>query len=137
MGTLLVDANVLVRLRDKASPFHDPCMALYRAVAARRTDVRICAQTLIEFWVVATRPVAANGMGLTPAEADVDVSDFLTVFELMPEPAGIARTWHELVVRFAVSGKPAHDARLVAFMQCHGIAEIVTLNGGTSRVTRS
>jgi hypothetical protein len=34
------------------------------------------------------------------------------------------------VTAHSVSGKPAHDARLVAFMDGHGIRQLVTLNAG-------
>jgi predicted nucleic acid-binding protein len=38
--------------------------------------------------------------------------------------------WRRLVTAHQVSGKSAHDARLVALMQAHGVARRVTLNPG-------
>lgn len=125
---ILVDANVLVRLRDADSPEHANCMALYRAAANRQFDLRVCAQVLIEFWVVVTRPRAANGMGLLPIDADRDLRDFLTVFPVLSEPSDVLGRWHELVVQHGVVGKPAHDARLVALMDTHAVREVLTLN---------
>jgi predicted nucleic acid-binding protein len=36
--------------------------------------------------------------------------------------------WRQLVLAHAVSGVQVHDARLVAVMKVHGIANLVTLN---------
>jgi hypothetical protein len=36
--------------------------------------------------------------------------------------------WENLVIQFRVSGKPAHDARLVAAMQVHGLTAILTFD---------
>jgi predicted nucleic acid-binding protein len=38
--------------------------------------------------------------------------------------------WRRLVGAHAVSGKSAHDARLVAAMKVHGITHILTFNSG-------
>ena len=37
--------------------------------------------------------------------------------------------WRRLVVSHAVSGLETHDARIVAAMLTHGIAQILTFNG--------
>lgn len=42
--------------------------------------------------------------------------------------------WESLVVQYQGSGKPAHDARLVAAMQVHGLTSILTFDkSGFSR----
>jgi predicted nucleic acid-binding protein len=38
--------------------------------------------------------------------------------------------WRRLVGAYAVSGKNAHDARLVAAMKVHGITHILSFNSG-------
>jgi predicted nucleic acid-binding protein len=85
-------------------------------------------QNLIELWVVATRPVEQNGLGLTPAAAAVEVTRLKTMFVLLPETSAIYPTWENLVAQYKVSGKPAHDARLVAAMQVHGLIAILTFD---------
>jgi len=40
-----------------------------------RRGICLCAQVLIEYWVVATRPASRNGFGLTPAEAEADIME--------------------------------------------------------------
>jgi predicted nucleic acid-binding protein len=95
-----------------------------------RHGLCLCAQTLIEFWVVATRPTANNGFGLTPSQVRADVDEFINLLPCLPEPPDVADRWLRLVTRYSVSGKPAHDARLVALMEAHGVRRLLTLNPG-------
>jgi predicted nucleic acid-binding protein len=51
-----------------------------------------------------------------------------SMFTLLPDAPAIYPAWEELVTRYQVLGKPAHDARLVAAMQVHRIASILTFD---------
>jgi predicted nucleic acid-binding protein len=88
----------------------------------------ICAQVMIEYWVVATRPSGVNGLGLTPIAADADLEDLLNVLPCLPEPPAIGLRWRQLVRNYGVSGREAHDTRLVAIAIESGVREILTLN---------
>jgi hypothetical protein len=88
----------------------------------------LCAQVLIEYWVVATRPADSNGFGLTPAEAEGDLAALLGMLPCPSEPPDIAKRWLARVTTYQVAGKPAHDARLVAWMETHAIRRLLTLN---------
>ena len=83
---------------------------------------------LYELYVVATRPRTSNGYGLNPVDAVTEIRRIAISFPVLPEPPDIVNTWLELCERNSVSGKSAHDARLVAFMLCHAIEGIITLN---------
>jgi predicted nucleic acid-binding protein len=48
---------------------------------------------------------------------------------VLRDPPELYDEWRQLVVRHAVSGKKAHDARLVAAMKVHRITHILTFNG--------
>ena len=85
-------------------------------------------QNLVELWVVGTRPVEQNGLGLTPAEAAEELYRIKGMFHLLPETPTIYATWEKLVTRYAVSGKPSHDARSVAAMQVHGLTAILSFD---------
>ena len=111
---VLVDTSVLLRLRDPASPAHAACRAALEPAQVARCGICLCAQVLIEYWVVATRPADRNGFGLTPAEAEGDLIALLGMLPCLPEPPDIAARWLSRVARYQVAGKPAHDARLVA-----------------------
>jgi predicted nucleic acid-binding protein len=56
------------------------------------------------------------------------------MFDLLPDTPAIYPVWESLVIQYRVSGKPAHDARLVAAMRVHGLAAILTFDrAGFSR----
>jgi predicted nucleic acid-binding protein len=48
---------------------------------------------------------------------------------VLPEDPTAYTLWRRLVVTHAVQGVQVHDARLVASMQAHGVAHILTFNG--------
>jgi predicted nucleic acid-binding protein len=62
------------------------------------------------------------------ADASGELKRLKSLFVLLPETPAIYPTWESLVIQQRVSGKPAHDARLVAAMQVHGITSILTFD---------
>jgi predicted nucleic acid-binding protein len=50
------------------------------------------------------------------------------MFALLPDTPATYPVWESLVIRYQVSGKPAHDARLVAAMQVHGLTSVITFD---------
>ena len=87
-----------------------------------------CAQVAIEYWSVATRPVAANGLGLPATEAEQRLRDLDQFLIWLPEPADVGLRWRKLVNQYGVLGRQVHDARLVALMEAHGLTHLLTLN---------
>jgi len=77
---------------------------------------------------VATRPIAQNGLGLSIPEAASELTLQKRMFPLLPDTPAIYQVWGNLVIQYQVSGKPAHDARLVAAMQVHGLTVILTFD---------
>jgi predicted nucleic acid-binding protein len=125
---LLIDTNVLLRLRDPRSPHHSDCLQALNHLRGFPKTAYTCAQVLVEYWVVATRPREVNGLGLSTDAVDRYLSDTETVFPCLAEPSDIAARWRKLVVEHGVQGRPAYDARLVALMQAHALTHLVTLN---------
>ena len=83
---------------------------------------------------MATRPVAQNGLGLSTTEAAAELMRLKSMFSLLPDAPAIYRVWESLVIQYRVSGKPAHDARLVAAMHVHSLTTILTFDrAGFSR----
>ena len=82
----------------------------------------------MELWVVATRPAAQNGLGLSIPEAASELARLKSMFLVLPDTPAIYRVWESLVIQYQVSGKPAHDARLVAAMKVHGLTSILTFD---------
>ncbi len=85
-------------------------------------------QNLIEFQALATRPVVANGLGLTPAQASVEANRIEAIYQLLPDTPAIYPLWRNIVNTYAVVGRQVYDARLVAVMQAHGITHLLTLD---------
>lgn len=78
---LLVDTSVLLEATDEARSAY----ARARALIERGTRLVFPAQVVREFLVVATRPVAANGLGMPLADAIENVREFRRMIRLPPE----------------------------------------------------
>lgn len=82
----------------------------------------------MEFWNVATRPVTANGLGLSPEQTTRYVDRFQTIVALLPETADISPAWRDLVLQHRVAGIHVHDARIAAAMIVHHVPSILTFD---------
>jgi predicted nucleic acid-binding protein len=125
---VLVDTNVLLR---RAEPGHAQYPIAKSATEALiRSGLRLCVvpQVYYEFWAVYTRPVAANGLGKSPVEAAKELVALKSIFALLPDSGPIFTQWESLVWQYGVQGKNTHDARLVAAMLVHGVAQLLTFN---------
>jgi len=58
----------------------------------------------------------------------MEIDQFKKHITLLLDTPAIFPAWEYLVTSYAVSGKNAHDARLVAAMQVHGIDQLLTFN---------
>lgn len=125
---VLIDSNILVRLREMSNPLRTTCWNAVLNLQRQQASLLICTQSLIEFWSVSTRPVSANGLGQSISQTLQDCNDFISLFTLLPEPPDIATRWLQIVSKYQVQGKQAHDARMVALAGAYGINHILTLN---------
>jgi predicted nucleic acid-binding protein len=125
---LLVDTNVLARLSDTGSHLHSICLQAIPRLLERGDGLFVCAQTIIEYWSVATRPAPVNGLGFDHGQAAQELRDFDKWFRCLSEPPDIAARWRALVNKHFIMGKQAHDTRLVALMEAHGLTNLLTLN---------
>lgn len=124
----LVDTNVLLRWSQADSPDNPLCTEAVDKLLEAGHDPCICAQVLIEFWAVATRPIDVNGLGLTPAVIREQAADLREMFTCLPEPADMADRWQQVADAYSVQGKQAHDARLAVLMLAHGVTHLLTPN---------
>ncbi len=125
---VLVDSNVLVRMAQPGHAQYRAALDSTVALGLRGDNPCLVPQVLYELWVVATRPPQVNGIGLTPVQATAELVRAKKLFQLLPESPALYPEWERLVTTFRVTGKNAHDARLVAAMTCQGIAHILTFN---------
>ncbi len=126
---ILLDTNILLRYVNPAGPAHHTVKGAIASLEASGETLGIVPQTVYEFWVAATRPVAVNGLGLSVPEVQTEVARLKKLFTLLPDQPGLFAEWEGLVVTHDCKGKVAHDARLVAAMRTHGVTRILTFNG--------
>lgn len=72
---------------------------------------------------MATRPLPVNGLAFDPVQAESELRDFEKSAYLLSKPPDIGARWRRLALQHNVRGKQAHDTRLVAFMEGHGLQQ--------------
>lgn len=124
----LLDTNVLLRIADGQSSEHKIAAAAVEQLLARNSSVFIAVQVLVEFWAVATRPEAVNGLGWRSEIAAEAVQALREQFPILDDSPDILGCWLELVRRCQVTGKGAHDAHLAALLLVHDVRQLLTFN---------
>lgn len=127
--TYLLDTRILLRMVDGSDSVHPVVQQAVDGLVGRREDLCITTQNFAEYWNVATRPIANNGLELPPATV-------LHLYEQTIEPICSfvveLDTFHaeykRLLLTYNVVGKQVHDTRLVAMMLTWQIESILTLN---------
>jgi predicted nucleic acid-binding protein len=129
----LIDTNILLR---SAQPSHPLCLQATQAVSKllrEKASVFFCSQNIAEFWNVATRPTAVNGLGFSQAEVLQEIGAIESIFTLLPDVPAIYPTWKRLIQDHRVQGVKVYDARLVAIMSVYAIESILTFNAADFR----
>ena len=126
--SVLVDTNVLLRRTQSGGTQYGVAVESVRRLLVTGEPVYYTLQNIAEFWNVLTRPLEANGMGVTTAVALGEVEKIERAMELLPDSPAMYGEWKRLVVRHGVQGVKVHDARLVAAMNVHGVGRILTFN---------
>ena len=126
---VFADTNVLLCATDRSREHHEEARRLIRDAGPSGYHLALSGQILREYLVVATRPVADNGLGLSIPEALHNVDQFSrppTVF--CDEPESVTARLRELTAACDLKGKRIHDANIVATMLVHGIRRLITEN---------
>lgn len=130
MTPVLLDTNQLLRIAQPQTPEYSLVTdAIIKYLRAGERPA-VCPQNLYEFWSVATRPpgTAGNGLGMTADEADAEVEAFEGFFTVLEDVPSIYREWRVLMKNWGVTGRQAHDARLIATMIAHKIPILMTFD---------
>ena len=125
---ILVDTNILIRSSSPGDKDHATAVASCAVLKSQGHELCLAPQNFYEYWSVATRPAAQNGLGLTPDRVLANFAMFETDFPLLEDVPAVFDEWRSLVSTHKVMGKPAHDARHVAAMLVHGVTHILTFN---------
>lgn len=126
--SVLIDTNVLLR---RTQPNHEHHRAAVESVARlleRGETVYFTPQNIFEFWNVITRPVNNNGLGFSISLALTEVEKIERTLTLLPDSPATYSEWKRLVIKHNVLGVQVHDTRLVASMNVHGVARLLTFN---------
>lgn len=124
-----VDSNILCRFANRADPQHEETRQALDCAIGQGDALLISPQVEREFWVVATRPRDRNGLGMAPAEVEANLRAWREAFfTFVPDTFAVHESWRDFVNRHAVSGKPAHDAGIVAAAKTARADQILTFN---------
>ena len=130
---VFVDTNVLVYADQAGSAFHAPARAAIGRLEREGAALWISRQVLREYMVTVTRPSPAGVPPMTRAEVATAVEGFLTAYAVAEDGPAVMARLVELVRSIPVGGKQIHDANIVATMQAHGVARLLTFNGADFR----
>lgn len=125
---ILLDSNIVLRLVEPLHAHHQMSVSALDVLRKRGDELVIAPQVLYEFWSVATRPIENNGLGMSPADAHAELTTIRRLFRLLRDERAVYSIWEQLVSSLGVKGKQAHDARIAAAMQRHGITDLLTFN---------
>ena len=117
----LLDTNVLIRSIQVSHQMHKDAGRATESLLEQGHQLSVVAQNLIEFWAVATRPLANNGLALSIADTAAHVKSFQETFSLLPDPPAVFDEWQRLFELHEVSGRQARRAsgRSDAGSRCH------------------
>jgi hypothetical protein len=90
---VLIDTSALLRTLQPGHPQREVVRSAIKVLTSQGRNLHIVPQNLIELWVVATRPVEQNGLGLTPAAVAIELTRIKSMFELLPETPAIYSVW--------------------------------------------
>jgi predicted nucleic acid-binding protein len=125
---ILADTNILLRRIHRNDPQHRLTTRCLGRLIKEGNRICVTSQNLIELWVVCTRPVENNGLGLPVAHTDRIVARVEQSVLRLPDHDSVYSEWRRLVVEQTVAGKKTHDAHLVATMKVHDITHLLTFN---------
>ena len=125
VALVVVDTNVLLAATDESRSAHQWAVDVLNRDPRR---LAVTPQIVREYLVVATTPIASNGLGLTGADAEANVHEFLEGKVLLPEDAACVEVVRRWVGQGGVVGTQVHDANVVAVAQAHGASAVITDN---------
>lgn len=122
---VVVDTNILLAATDTSRATHATAVEFLDEDERR---LALTPQIVREYLAVSTRPLEANGFGLSGEDATANLAQFLEDMDLLSEDLATTRLLTDLVRRESAQGKQVHDANVVAVALAHGAGCIVTDN---------
>jgi predicted nucleic acid-binding protein len=139
MTKYVLDTNVVMRFCNPSDVQHQLATNAISRLLMQSDECFLVTQVVIEFWVVATRPTQANGLGWTVEQTRSMIDRLLDRFPVLEESPQIFPNWLNLVTDNRVMGKRTHDIRIIAAMLANQITHLLTFNpsdfAGISSIT--
>jgi predicted nucleic acid-binding protein len=125
----LIDTGILLRIIDEKDRRHQFVQSAFETLGSQRHDLYVTTQNIAELWNVATRPIANNGLNLSPTTVSQLIQQAIKPFvTMLIEQDTLPAEFRRLLETYGVVGKQVHDARLVAMMLTWQIPNLLTLN---------
>ena len=125
---LFCDTNVLLSAVDRRRPLHSRALRVLNELPNQGVELWVSGQVLRECLVVSTRPIEANGLGLTLSAALSNNEVFAERAGVLEETRGVSKRLPRLAEAAGCRGKAVHDANIAATMLEHGVTRVVTAN---------
>ena len=133
MPRVLIETNILLRAIDLGHSQQQQAVDSQIALRLAGEELCIFYQNLIEFRAVATRPVSANGLGMTQQQANSELRSLRSIYVHLSDTPSVFAQWEQLVAVYVSEGKQNHDARIVGAMIVHSKPKILTFNDSDFR----
>jgi predicted nucleic acid-binding protein len=101
MMLILADTNVLLRVVERDHEHHDAAVTSLRLLINDGGDLCVVPQVHYEFWTVATRPLANNGLAMSVAEAENELAKMEgAYFRLLLDERLVYTFWRQIVQKY-------------------------------------
>jgi hypothetical protein len=131
MADYLLDTNTVVLLLREQAGMEGLVSAAVRRLTEQNHNLWLAPQVLQEFWVVATRPESANGLGWDVSRTAAEMGKLLLEYPVLDEYPDLFEHWRKLVVEHGVIGKRAHDYRLFAMADPYDVPRLLTFDAAS------
>jgi hypothetical protein len=122
---IAVDTNILVYAHREDSPFHDPAATRIAELAEGSATWSIPWPCVHEFLAIVTHPrIYAPPTPLPRALDQVDAWLASPTLVLLAESADHWPALRAILAGGRIAGPPAHDARIAALCEQHGVREL-------------
>ncbi len=108
--SVLIDTNILIRIAEHQHPQNGIAIQAVEHLLGTGELLHLLPQNIYEFWVVATRPIDKNGLGMNTEDAAAKIDELLASHQFLSDVPAIFPRWRELVIAHACKGKPSRRA---------------------------
>ena len=125
---LLIDTNVLLEATDEGRRLHEQALVVFQFAQKAGLDLFLGTQVVREYLVVATRPVANNGLGMNMASALENIGRFRRRSSMIAETLRASDLFIEWAGQWGICGKKLHDLQILATASSAGMNALLTAN---------